>query len=311
MAHDAVRSDRNAFAAISRSLRPLLLWSAAPFLCLLLLLSTGCAPSTERTPRPDKLRIGLVPEEREADIRKRYTPLTEHLSLRLGIPVEWVSATNFQEFLQLTREGKIDLGYYGGYTFVTAQRENGVIPLAMADIDLQFSSYFLVRKDNPARTIEEMKGTRIAFGSRLSTSGRLMPRHFLLKRGVEPETFFSEIHFTGAHDRTALWVQEGRADVGALSAPVAKRLFQAGRLDPDKVRILWETPHFADHVWALRPGFSLSFQTSVLLAFLELTLTDAGDRTILNSLGADGFLPAVQTDFDDLSRLVRILEKVP
>lgn len=55
----------------------------------------------------------------------------------------------------------------------------------------------------PQDRITDFKGKVFSSGSNLSTSGHLLPRHFLKEMGIEPENYFSWVDYSGKHDLAA------------------------------------------------------------------------------------------------------------
>lgn len=254
------------------------------------------SPSTP----PERLRIGILPDQAPNILRTRFDPLLQYLSQRVGLPCELVIPGDYAGLVKMFDEGDIAMAYIGGLTFVQAEAQAGAVPLVMRDSDLEFRSAFLVRADNPAQSLADIKGARLAFGSRLSTSGHLMPRHFMERNGMHPEDWFSEVRYSGSHDTTGYWVRDGEADVGVANAAIIDAMFADGRLNHRDVRVLLRTPPFADNVWAVRPDLPDELRIRIRDAFLALSPIDPRQAALLHGLGAGAFLPALTTDFIQL-----------
>jgi len=214
-----------------------------------------------------KLRIGILPDESREKLIEHYSPLFEYIAGETGVSYELIIPESYSKLLELFHENKIDLAYFGGFTFVQAHITDNAVPMVMRDVDTRFTSYFLVRGDDPASDIFEFKGKRFSFGSDLSTSGHLMPRYFLKEMGIVPEVYFSEVRYSGKHDLTAYAVRDGIVDLGVANHSVINGMFKDGRLSRQDVRILWETPAYPDYVWALRPEISKDYQIRLRDAF--------------------------------------------
>ena len=119
--------------------------------------------------------------------------------------------------------GDIQLGWFGGLTFLRAEQIGGMEPLVMRDVDLDFTSTFLVLSTSSAASIKDLAGKSIAFGSELSTSGNLMPRHFLRAEGTVADDFFGEIHHNGELIHRLKASQRARR--GIVLCPERRRLF--------------------------------------------------------------------------------------
>ena len=254
------------------------------------------------------LRIGILPDESRAKLIERYTPLFRYLAAETGIPYELIIPETYAELLELFHAKKIDLAYFGGFTFVKAHIFDNAVPLVMRDVDTRFTSYFLLKGDHPAQNISDLKGKRFSFGSRLSTSGHLMPRYFLKEMGIIPEVFFSNIRYSGKHDLTAYWVRDGLVDLGTANYAVVNKMYRDGRLSEKEVRILWETPPYPDYVWALRPLNNKALLINLRDAFLSLSKTNREHAKILEGVDADSFLPASINDFSKLEEVINELQ---
>lgn len=251
------------------------------------------------------LRIGVVPSESEQKLLARYQSLFVHLADETGVPYEFIPSGSYTDLLDHFHNGRIDLANFGGVTFVKAYKRDNAVPLVMRDIDSEFTSYFLVAAGSSARTLEDIKGATFSFGSRNSTSGHFMPRYFMEQSGIRPEKFFKDIQYSGKHDTTALWVQEGKVEAGVANSRIIKTLFENGTLNKKQIRILWETPPYSNYVWAVHPTMSDALQSKVRDAFLKLDPENPKHRDILKNLDAGSFLPAHISEFSDLIAVQR------
>ncbi len=280
-------------------------WLARASLCglLVVLALAGCWHDEQGQP-PAQVRIGVTPGESEEDLRRRYAPLLTHLNQSLDTEFLLVVPRDYNDTLELFAAGELDLVNFGGVTFVNASAQHGAKPLVMRDIDLQFTTYFIARMEEVQATIEGFRGRSFAFGSPLSTSGHFMPRYFLEQRGVKPENVFGSVEHSGAHDRTVYWVRDGKVDLGAVNGQVFRAMLADGRLAPGQVRVVEETPPYADYVWAVREDLNEDFVIRLRDAFLALSPDNETGAKILSNMGAGGFLPARETDFTQLRDIV-------
>ena len=81
-----------------------------------------------------------------------------------------------------------------------------------------------------------MEGKTFTFGSKGSTSGRLMPEYYIRKHlGKSPDDAFRRVGFSGDHSRTIALVQSGSYQVGAVNFKVWENEIKAGAGVGDKV----------------------------------------------------------------------------
>ena len=202
--------------------------------------------------------------------------------------------------------GKVDAGalnflvWYGGFTSVQAVRrtEGKATRLVMREGDAVFKSVFVTRPDTGITKLSDLKGKTFSFGSVSSTSGHLMPRYFLLKSGINPDQDFAQRPaFSGAHDATALWVEGGKVDAGALNFLVWEKLVKHGKVDTKKVKVFWTTPPYVDYVWTVRSELDPVLRERITAAFLKLKYDDPAHRKLLDLHRTKGYIPAKDEDW--------------
>ena len=254
------------------------------------------------------LRIGVLPDQNPEVLRKRFASVLNYLAESLQLLCELIVPESYSDLLELFHDQKVDLVYLGGYSFVKAQQKDHAIPLVMRRVDLRFTSLFIVNANSPAQTLDNLENKSIAFGSSLSTSGHLMPRYFLQQKSITPESFFSEVRYSGAHDQTAYWVRDGVVDVGAANATTIRSMLNRNLIKPNDIRILWETPPYANYAWAIRPQFAESFRSKIRDVFLQLSPDNADHAIILQNLNAIGYIPADPDYFVALASIALEIE---
>ena len=94
--------------------------------------------------------------------------------------VKFVPVVDYAATVEGLAADRLDIVWYGGFTSVQAtERAQGATRLAMREEDASFKSVFVARTDSGIKGLTDLKGKTFAFGSVSSTSGHLMPRHFL------------------------------------------------------------------------------------------------------------------------------------
>ena len=273
-------------------------------LCLCLMLSGAACEQAHQSSTPEVLRIGVLPDLQASKLKRKYDPLVTYLSDELQQEVKVIAPDDYADLVRMFGNAEVDMAYFGGVTFVSAAAQYQAEPLVMRDIDTRFTTYFLARSDAKEHDISDFDGQVIGFGSQLSTSGHFMPRYFLNEQAIDPETFFSDVLYSGAHDRTVEMLLQGEVDLAAVNSEVVKSMLRQGQLDAKSFKIIWETPVYADYVWAIQPDWNEAYANKVRDAFLQLSPFDERDAEILQSLGAGGFLPATPGDFARLRAIV-------
>ena len=283
------------------------------FLFVIVCYLSACSkPADKEKGLPSTLNIGILPDENKTELLKRYTPLFTYLSQQLGVPHKLIIPSDYAELMQLFKQGDIDLAYFGGLTFIQANHLYQAVPLVMRDIDVYFTSYFITHPEKTDNKLLEFKGASFSFGSKLSTSGHLMPRLFLQQKGINPEAYFGRTSYSGSHDKTAFAVRDKSTDLGAINSKILDKMISDGRIKKDEVHILLETPPYPDYVWALQASIGRHAKDKIINAFLSLSPANRSHAEILSGVDAGGFLPASTSDFlqlNDIARQIGLFDK--
>ena len=255
----------------------------------------------------DVIRVTGIPDENPTELQRRNAPLVNYLSASLGRPVSYVPVTDYGAAVQALAAGQVDFAWLGGFTHVQARNLSGAIPLTMRAIDREFQSVFIAHTGSGVTKVEDIKGKTMAFGSKSSTSGHLMPRHFLIQNfSIDPtKDLAGEPVFSGAHDATAKIVESGKVAAGALNKKVWDRLIAQGKVDTTRVKVIWTTPGYVDYVWTARKGISAELQEKFKQAFLALDNKEEKHRTVLALQDATRFVNASPADFNAIERVAR------
>ena len=264
--------------------------------CLLAL--GGCRPAPPVD--PPVLRFSAIPDQPAAAVLQQHRALMERVCAALRRPCEWVAAPSYEALVDRLGRGEVDVAYFGAVTFAQARHRHRAVPLAMRDIDFRFTSVIVVPKGSPARGLDDLKQLRFTFANRQSTSGHLMLRQRLLDQHIVPERYFAEVAFTSDHDAALRAVAAGRADAGGVNASVFYRRVAAGDPAAGALRVVWQTPPYTDYVWAARAQLSAPLHQALVDALLDLDLSSPADRPALHAEGAAGFVPAFESDFDEM-----------
>ena len=283
------------------------------FLLALTLAMVGCGNSSaDGLPL---LKVGGIPDQDTARLARRYQGFADYLSQELGVNVEYFPSVDYAAVVTAFTQDELQLAFFGGLTGVQARLQNpGAIAIAQRERDAKFHSKFIVRKDLPINSLEDLAAQSadltITFGSESSTSGHLMPRHFLTQAGIDPDTGFRSVpNFSGSHDLTWELVQSGSFDVGALNEHVWKRAVDNGKADPTRVREFYTTPDYFDYNWTVRANldqvYGQGFTGKLQAALLKLNPQEHGE--ILELFSTEQFIATENKNYQAIEDVARSL----
>lgn len=274
----------------------------------------GCGGSSEdQTPATPVLRYTAIPDQNSTELAQRFAPFSAHLSAALGVPVEYVPARDYQASVEMFRGGDVLLAWYGGLTGVQARAAvPGARAIAQGEADPDYYSYVIA---NAATGLEPgdafpaaLADLTFTFGSESSTSGRLMPEHFIKQAtGKSPAEFFRRpFGFSGSHDKTCELVEAGRFEAGVVNYKVYDKRVAAGTTDPAVCRVVWRTPAYADYNFTAHPDLERVYGAG-FTDRLQAALVAIDDPALLAALPRERLIPATNEEFAGIEAVARDL----
>lgn len=260
----------------------------------------------------DTFVFTAIPDADESRLQQRFGKVADYLSERLGVDVQYIPVKSYAAAITAFRNNQVQLAWFGGLSGVQARRlVPGSEALAQGYEDQFFKSYFIANTRTGLEPTEQLtdaiKGRTFTFGSKGSTSGRLMPEFYLREQfGEAPETIFARVGFSGDHSRTIAQVQAGAYEVGAVNYAVWEKELEEGKIDTRKVKVIWTTPTYPDYQWTIRGDvdgrFGAGFKDKVRAALLEMQ-----DADLLASFPRQSFVPASNDDYGPIEATARAI----
>ena len=255
----------------------------------------------------EMLVFTAIPDEDESKLKERFGPMSEYLSKTLDIEVSYVPVKSYAAAVSAFRNGQVQLAWFGALSGVQAR---STVPnsqaLAQGVEDQAFWTYLIAHKSTGLKVGDvidkNMRGMTMTFGSKSSTSGRLIPEFYLTERfGESPDKVFERVGYSGNHSRTLRLVESGSYDVGAINYAVWERELAAGNIDTNAVKVIWKTPAYPNYQWSIRGDvdaqFGAGFSDEVKAALLAMD-----DPKLLKSFARSAFIPAQNSDYAPIKR---------
>lgn len=283
------------------------------FLALMLLFSMSTAVSAK------PFVFTAIPDQDETALKERFDKVAVYLSKALDHEVKFVPVKSYAASVTAFRNDDVQLAWFGGLSGVRARLlSEGSQAIAQGVEDPTFKSYFIAHKgvvaeeDKSEKLPESIVNKTFTFGSKGSTSGRLMPEYYLRQQfGEAPNKIFEKVGFSGNHSRTIALVQSGAYQVGAVNFKVWERELSEGKIDTDKVSVIWQTPAYPDYQWSIRGDvdkiYGEGFTAKVTQALVAIK-----DKSILDAFPRTGFIPASNADFQpvlDVAKEIGLIDQ--
>ena len=250
-------------------------------------LLVGCAEQSDEAVAGTvkKIIIALEPDKDPDAMLEDRAALEGYLSKTTGKPVEAIVPMSSAVIYEGLRNGTIDLAYLSA-TAAAKLIEQDIIDILLAELidgKPYYQSYWITLKDAPYQNITELKGLPIAFSSRTSTSGFLIPVWDLYTQGLidlenGPEGFFGEdnVFYGVGYVSAAERVLRGEALAAAVSYYVLDEDKHLSKAQRERLRMLDSQGPVPSHVIVVRKGLS-GLDQAALKAALLLMNTEASD----------------------------------
>ena len=184
--------------------------------------SALAAPPTEGRPLADEVVVALKPDKNPDAMLAEREALSQTLGETLGRPVRVITPLSSAVIIEGLANGSIDLGYLSATDMVNARRADAADLLLAGRIDGRpyYDSIWVCLAERPYTGIADLRGRPVAFSSRTSTSGYLIPLLDLKKRGLierDPSEYFGSVWFGTGYASAVERVLAGEVEAAAIS----------------------------------------------------------------------------------------------
>lgn len=244
-----------------------------------------------------ELVFTAIPDQDTSRLEQRFGKIADYLSQELGIAVRYIPVKSYSASVQAFKNNEVQLAWFGGLSGVQARLGvPGSVAIAQGVEDPYFISYFIANTSTGLAFSEKfpknIADKTFTFGSKGSTSGRLMPEFFVREAFEKtPDDIFKRVGFSGDHSKTLALVQSGSYEVGAMNYKVWRKEVEAGKVDPTKVQVIWRTPPYPDYNWTIRGDVDKTFGDGFTKK-VQQAITDIDDPAILDAFPRASFIPA-------------------
>lgn len=269
------------------------------------LLASGVAIARE-CEKPSVLRFSLVPQRTVQKEVAELEPLIKNLQSALGVPVEVITPASYGGVVEGLIGGAVHVARLGPASYIAAKRQDGQVEAFASyfrkdnqyqDAGAFYHTLLVVREDSSFKTLDSLRGKRLALVDPGSTSGALVPRQVFPKStGLPLDRHFGRIVYAGSHDLAARRVVEGQDDA-AFVASVNLASYSADAQQPQApFRILWRSSPIPLDPFVYRGQLCSEVKEKIRAVFLPQE--GRQDRKVLENLNAIRFVPVGDKDYD-------------
>jgi ABC-type phosphate/phosphonate transport system substrate-binding protein len=174
----------------------------------------------------------------------------------VGPEIDYILFSHYERQVQALLDRHIDIAWNTNLAWIRVHRatRGACRALAMRDVDARFTTVVVARTESGIASLADLRGKRLALGSADSIQAATLPRYFIEKAGVQPESDCTLLRFdldVGKHGDTGTselevlrTLREGRADAGALAESTWVRQAAQGGIDTQQIRPIWTSPAY-------------------------------------------------------------------
>lgn len=254
--------------------------------------------------------FSAIPDQDQSKLIQRFSKLQHYLTDKLGVEVKYVPVKTYAAAITAFRRGDVQLAWFGGLSGVRARL---FVPhaeaIAQGYEDQFFKSYLIAHRSTKLAAGQafpaDIQGLTFTFGSKGSTSGRLMPEFYITQHlNKNPKELFKTVGFSGNHSRTVALVESGAYQVGAVNYKVWDRLVAEGKVDTNNVSVIWQTPDYPDYHWTIRGDVDKTWGKGFKEKVTQ-TILGIKDADILAAFPRTKFIAASNTDYQTIATVAK------
>jgi len=252
-------------------------------------------------------RVTTIPEEAATEQTRKFGPIVKYLESKLGQKVEFIPVSDYPAAVEALVNKQVDMVWFGGFTFVQASVRSGgkIVPIAQREEDTKFQSVFITKPGSGIKTLADLKGKQVSFGSQSSTSGHLMPRSFLLDAKIDPDKDFKRVAYSGAHDATIASVVSGKVDAAALDITVWNKFVKEGKVSDKDAVVFFSTPGYFNYNWSVHADMPAAQRERVKKALLDIDPKTPEGKEILDLNRASKYIATVPENYRGIEAAAR------
>lgn len=233
-----------------------------------------------------------------------YKNLLEYIEEKTAKKIDLVDRESYEDIYNLLKAGEIDAAFICSGPYVDGHKGFGLelIAAPRAYGDTVYYSYFIVAKDSPIKSFDDLRGKTFAFTDPLSNTGTLVPKYILSKMNETPDSFFKSYIFAQSHDKAIQAVVQRIVDGAAVDSLVWEYL---DRTNPDitaKTRVIMKSTPYGIPPVVVRPGLDPEIKKQLQHALLTAHEDEKGKK-ILSNMMIDRFVVIDDHAYDSIRKM--------
>ncbi|MGE5351766.1 MAG: phosphate/phosphite/phosphonate ABC transporter substrate-binding protein [Acidobacteriota bacterium] len=241
--------------------------------------------------------------------------LVDFLEKETGYYFETAVPQSYIAVVEAFGTNKCDIAGINTFSYLMAHEKYGAearLRVVREGGDTTYKGCFIARTGSGIDSLPDLQGKKIAYVDPSSTSGYILPKAMLKRRGIKP----SEEVFAMKHDNVVTMVYQKQVDAGAVyySDPNPKTgLVMDARMRvlpqfPDvvkKVKIIGFTESIPNDPYVFRKDMPEEMKRKIVNAFLKFVSTPKGQKALFEIADIVGLIKTSDSDYDGLRQMLK------
>ena len=267
-------------------------------------------PEALGSPR-NPIKMAMVPSLDTKKLMMSGEKLGELLKKQTGLTFEVSVPTSYAAVISAMGAGQVDVGWLSPLPYVIAHGRYGVkvILRTVRNKSDKYWSFIIARRDTGINKLADLKGKRFAYGDPVSTSGCLYAKELIRSKGYNPDKFFSNVIYAGAHDKVVMAVYNKQVDAGAIYGGVVSdaREKVTGTIKDvmRKTKVIAKSAVIPNDTVSVRKSLPAALTKKIRDGLMKVAASDEGRIAVMSLYGIDGFVLAKDSDYDSVRKVAR------
>lgn len=260
---------------------------------------------------PETLTVQFVPSQNADTLEAKAKPLEKLLGDRLGIPVKVSVSTDYNTIIEAMASKQVDVGFLPPTAYVLAKEKGAAEVILQAQrfgvddatgakttelVDF-YKSMIIVKKDSPIKSIEDLKGKKIAYQNVTSSAGYVWPAAVLMDAQIDPLNDVTPLTVKG-HDQAVISVLNDDVDAAAIFQDARTLVSKDYPTVFEDTRVLTYTSKIPNDTISVRSDMDAAWVTKLQDAFIDIGMSEDGRKVIEEIYTHEGYVVSNDSVFD-------------
>jgi len=241
------------------------------------------APAIVRANKRPVIRVGLGPQQpTQADTKRVWEPVYKMICDQIGADLELRVANDWAGISVALATQQIDVAQMGPWGYVLAKKKGEAQAIGMLTIQGRdyYKAIVVARPDlKITRFPEDAKGLSMQMLDVGSTSGWLVPTHFLKSKGINPKNYFGKYAEGASAAAAQMATVNGQVDLATGWDTHRNTMIRNGQITETSNRVVWESQPLPNEPVVIRSGFDPEMAKRLQAALAGLP-ADVAQKTL-------------------------------